>query len=410
MNHALPMHCYHNCFFFAAARLTGVNTSYRLHGEKPLERRNLESSSNAYDKQLLSRIGRPNTPPRTMSVGSAVQEASPTNRMPFSQNGAHPHQLRSLSTSDGSLDPVSRWVSSPQSAGVSPGQLSSATSARSYMDFRSPSCDSNAPSSALDSERYAHVRNGCRRSGSGTMNFDDASSLASRSNRGSYDQSIFAEPDTDFPMEETGGMRQLHIDDRTPPASESHSPGSKLGVKRKPSREALRDDKAPLQAGNISNDLYHRRASGHLSATRASPVHRFQPAHGSVSSTSSASIRNGSYASSAGFSAGGSSMTSISSYDRLSSGGISPSSELDLGNDSPYITSVNLDPSAQSSLSKPHQRTTSESKQSEIASTRKMSGDATNLTKHGASKLQGHFICECCPKKPKRFDSQEELE
>lgn len=380
----------------------------RLHGERPLERRNLQSSSNAYDKQLLSRIGRPNTPPRTMPVGVLGQEASPTSRIPFSQPGAHPHKANSLSTSDGSSDPVSRWVSSPQSASISPGQLSSAASTRSYMDFRSPSYDSNAPSSAIDSERYAHVRNCGGRSGSGSINFDDALRLASRSNRGSYDQSVFAEQDTDFPME-TGGMRQLHIDDRTPAGSEGNSPGSKVGVKRKPSREALRDDKAPLQAANLSNDLYHRRASGHLCPTRASPVHRFQPAHGSVSSTSSASIRNGSYASSTGLSAGGSSMTSISSYDRLSSGGISPSSELDLGHDSPYM-SVNLDPSPRSPLSKGHPRSTSESKQSGAVSARKMSVDAANMSQHGASKLQGVFICECCPKKPKRFDSEEELE
>ncbi|KAI9871214.1 MAG: hypothetical protein M1830_003193 [Pleopsidium flavum] len=382
-----------------------------LHGEKPLEQRNLESSSNAYDKQLVSRIGRPNTPPRSGSISGVGQDASPTTRMPFSQTGTHPHQPKSLSMSDGSLsslDPVSRWVSNPQSAGVSPGHTSSATSTKSYMDFRSPSYDSNAPSSAIDSERYGHVRSSSRRSGSGSiLNFDDTSSLASRSNRGSYDQNLFPEPDTDFPMEETGGMRQLHIDDRTPPGSESHSPGSKLGVKRRASREAMRDDKSPMTTSTISNDLFQRRASGHLSATRASPVHRFQPTHGSVSSTSSASMRNGSYASSTGLSAGGSSMTSMSSYDRLSPGGTSPSSELDLGHDSPYITSVTLDPSPRVSLSRVHhQRALSESKQSGAASARKMSGDAT---KHSASKLQGVFICECCPKKPKKFDSLDEL-
>lgn len=402
-------HRYRTHYVCRLARLIDVHMFSRLHGEKPLERRNLQSSSNAYDKHLLSRIGGPNTPPRTMSVGGSVQEASPQSHMSFPQSGAHPYKLKSLSTSDGSLDPVSRWVSSPQSANISPGQLSSAASTRSYMDFRSPSCDSNAPSSAIELDRYAHMRNYSQRSGSGSINFEDSLRLANRSNRGSYDQSVFPEQDTDFPMEETGGMRQLHLDDRTPPGSEGHSPGSKLGVKRKPSREALRDDKAPLQAANLSNDLYHRRAPGHLCPTR-SPVHRFQPAHGSVSSTSSASIRNGSYASSTGLSAGGSSMTSISSYDRLSSGGISPSSELDLGHDSPYITSVNLDPSPRSSLSTAHQRSLSESKQSGTASTRKMSGDAANLSKHGGSKLQGVFICECCPKKPKRFDSEEELE
>lgn len=206
-------------------------------------------------------------------------------------------------------------------------------------------------------------------------------------------------------------MRQLNIDDRTPPGSESHSPGSKLGVKRKPSREALRDDKAPPQnTATGGNDLFPRRASGHLSASRASPVHRFQPPQGSVSSTSSASLRNGSYASSAGLSAGGSSMTSMSSYDRLSSGGLSPSSEMDLGHhDSPYVTAITLDPSPATSLSKSYQRTLSESKPSPATEARKLSGDTGSLSKQGASKLQGVFMCQCCPKKPKRFDSQEEL-
>jgi hypothetical protein len=33
----------------------------------------------------------------------------------------------------------------------------------------------------------------------------------------------------------------------------------------------------------------------------------------------------------------------------------------------------------------------------------------TEVQKPGGTKVQGFFMCECCPKKPKRFDSLEEL-
>lgn len=386
---------------------------YRLQGERPLEKKSLDQASNAYDKHLLSKIGKPNSPPRHMSLGSAGENASPTAKLAFHPKSGN--KLKSLSVSDGSLDPVSRWVQSPPSAGASPGARPSWS--KDFMDYRSPSVDSSAPSSAVDSEHYAHLRDGSRRSGSGSMpiNFDDIVSLPSRSNRGSYDQGSFAETDMDFPMEqETGALRQLIIGVRTPPHSEGHSPNTNQSLKRRassPPREASRDDKQPLHSVSSSGDLYQRRSSGHPSYNRTSPNSRSHPNHGSVSSTSS--MRNGSLASSASLSAGGSSMTSISSFDRHSPGGISPSSDnLEAIQDSPYVTSVSLNPSPRGSLStsrNPHNRTTSESKSAQAA--RKMSvQSAVNTTKsNSAPKIGGLYICECCPKKPKKFDSQDEL-
>lgn len=387
-------------------------------------------------------------------------EASPSSKTGFHPGGKYPHPNKSLSVSEGMSSfsdssfradsPFSsRWESSPRSAVMSPG-WPPPDGARSFADYRSPTLESSAPSSAIDSDRFAHVRGG-RRSGSASfslVNVDEASlpvpvpvpvavavavaasggaSRASRSNRGSYDQAILAEPDSDFPMEETGRMRQLHLDDRPPPPSTStststsasasasanpsnsdlYSPDHRFGggMKRRassPPRDASHDDKSSLHS--LANGSEARRTA-HLSANRASTFH---PSHSSISSTSSGGLRNGSYASSGALSFGGSSITSVSSHDRLSPSGISPSAEQHDGRDSPYGTPASLNPSPRSSLSRPHQRTSSvETKSSAAAIARKMSSDNQGQLRsnNNASELQGVYMCECCPKKPKKFSN-----
>jgi hypothetical protein len=101
-----------------------------------------------------------------------------------------------------------------------------------------------------------------------------------------------------------------------------------------------------------------------------------------------------------------SSITSMSSYGRLSPGGISPGSS-DMS-DSPYVTSLSLNPSPRGSVPRPnHQRTLSETRP--IMTSRKLSDNMGHSKHSTAPKIQGVFMCECCPKKPKKFDSQEEL-
>ena len=256
----------------------------------------------------------------------------------------------------------------------------------------------------------------------GTGGFDrpDSASAMGRSKRGgSYDQSSFtSEPDlddSDFPIEETSGMRHLQLDDRNPPSIDVYSPDSRLGMKRRassPLREAAHDDKAQAQivgGSSGSSELYQRRTSGHLSTSRASSINRFHPTHGSVSSTSSSGQHNGSYASSAGLSVGDSSITSISSsHDRLSPGGISPLSEYHDSRDLPYVASASLEQqSPQSSVSRPQP-----SVKSSAAIARRMSTEGTGRGKqHTAPNLQSNMhICDCCPKKPKKFGTAEELQ
>lgn len=94
-------------------------------------------------------------------------------------------------------------------------------------------------------------------------------------------------------------------------------------------------------------------------------------------------------------------ITTANSFGRrspgLSPGGISPTSC-----NSPYTTPISLNPSPRNSISgrsAMHARTVSS------ASSRKM-GEAQ---KSGGPKLQEFFMCDCCPKKPKRFETAEEL-
>ena len=331
------------------------------------------------------------------------------------------------------------------------------------MDWRSPTYESSAPSSAVSDLQSRPVQSrlnsfsspyqrqqqlkASRRPGSMTSmsgsvfsNYDEsaagslASEYASRgSKRGSQDQSVFAEPDSTNEMEETGAMRQLHLEDRAPlsldPALQqySYSPvvssDSRLGMKRRassPPPDPSHEDKAPLHSAGSSNDLYQRNtaaaaAAAHHPTNRASPVSRFGPPHGSISSASSAGLRNGSYASSGGLSVG-SSLTSLSSnHERLS-----PSSEhqytpqhstQQFERDSQYVTSPSVNPSPRSSLSQSHPLTPSESRSSAAAAARKMSNDTPTPRKpSNPPNLQAPMhICSCCPKKPKRFETAEEL-
>jgi hypothetical protein len=224
---------------------------------------------------------------------------------------------------------------------------------------------------------------------------DDASSVTSRS-RESYDPRVSPDHDVDFHMEEAG-LRRLHLDDYSA-RLDTYPPGSTAGQKRRASSPPG-DEGPSLHTVGSASDLYRRRES----ASRTSPAPRFHSNSGSVSSTASAP-RSGSYVST--LSAGGSSITSLNSYGRLSPGGISPGAS-DMS-DSPYVTSLSLNPSPRGTLSRTnHNRTISETRP--LMTSRKLSDGMSHGKHNGAPKMQGVFMCECCPKKPKKFDSQEEL-
>lgn len=225
---------------------------------------------------------------------------------------------------------------------------------------------------------------------------DDTSSVTSRS-RDSYDPRVSPDQDVDFQMEETG-LRRLHLEDQSL-RHDAFLPSAMTGQKRRASSPPG-DEGPSLHTVSSASDLFRRRESG----SRTSPGPRFHSASGSISSTASGP-RSNSYTSTA-LSVGGSSMTSVNSYGRISPAGLSPAPTD--GSDSPYVTSISLNPSPRGSISRTnHARTLSESRP--IMTSRKMSDTVGQVKHSGGPKMQGVFICECCPKKPKRFDSAEEL-
>jgi hypothetical protein len=338
--------------------------SHRLTSERQLGQKALQNSSHAYDKQLLSKIGGPNTPTRTtappLSSGSTHDPVT-------ADTHASPHNL------NGQLKPLTVPT-------ISPG----------YNGWRSPGFDS------AESQRSRY----------GSISTPGPLDETSSQHRGSYDHSIFHDPE--FGGMEENGMRDLNINERSPAESEDYQLGPKGGLKRRassPLTEAARDDR-PTPTGH--NDLYHRRSQQTL-VNRNFTASRFQSNPNSLSSTGSASQRSGSIGSSFGLSTAPSSMASYCGDQRLSPSALSPLGETESGPVSPYAANRSLDPSPRGSLSRPpHQRGFSESEHPQIP---KMSTESILHPRHNSivSRIPGAYICECCPKKPKKFDSEDEL-
>ncbi|EMC97570.1 hypothetical protein BAUCODRAFT_122004 [Baudoinia panamericana UAMH 10762] len=343
--------------------------NYSLQSERQLERRTLDASSNDYDKRLLSRIGGPNTPKRSSVSYSGAEAAQIAQAAHDRRNSI----LRPLSLPDGRQAPSlsvgspvgSRW---PSSAAVSPG------------------------SNTFWAEQGAYENGRPSISRHGSLAFDD-----SVSHRNSIDQSMFLNEE----LMEDAPMMSLNIHDRSPSGSDDMD--SRAGTKRRaPSspREGERGERSSVSSASGQNDLYHRRSIQQL-PNRDSPVSRFHPNHSSVSSASSHGPRQGSLGSSLGLASIPSSATSYGSSDRLSPNPVSPPADPGFRLGTPYATaSAKPTPTT-------HQRTVSESTQGDG---RTSPSDSMSHSRTGSlTQLPAGFMCECCPKKPKKFDNQEEL-
>ncbi|KAL4878556.1 hypothetical protein BJY04DRAFT_229763 [Aspergillus karnatakaensis] len=367
-----------------------------LKGEHDFSRRSVKDSSHAYDQHLLSKIGKSNSPRQSVSHGTENRNALST--LPIPSRGFS--SLPSPATSEvPSLDV--RWSGS-QSGGISPGTK---VAWRDYIGRRSPSVESNAPS-ALDYEHSPFSRDGRRRGGGVTPQYDDLSSLPSRSNRGSYDQSVVSDMEGEFSMDEALPSRLFSVREATPPYLEA----SKSGMKRRassPPREPISNDRHALHTTTSNGDLSQRRTTGHPFTNNLSVNSGYTHSHGSLSAASSVSIRTTASYSSAAPSIG-SSVTTASTYDR-SPPGLSPKSDLDAYHEKPM---VNPGPTTGLSAQLAAQIThdTGSFEPSSVNPPRKMSYQANlSVPKPRANKIGGLYICDCCPKKPKKFDSPEEL-
>ena len=204
-------------------------------------------------------------------------------------------------------------------------------------------------------------------------------------------------------------MSSLNIHDRSPSGySDEYTNGAKTGTKRRassPPRDLYYDDRASIGSASGQNDAYNRR-SLHQLPDRGSPVARFQPSHSSLSSASSYQPRHGSFGSSLGVPSVPSSATSYTS-GRVSPNTLSPAIDPELARArTPSGSGQSLKPSP--ILPNPqHGRTLSSSTQSGAQSSGPDS--APHSRQSSLSQLQGMYICECCPKKPKKFDTEDDL-
>lgn len=345
----------------------------------------------------MSKIGKPVSPRQSLSMGTENRGSLST--LPVPSRG-----LSSLPSPAGSevqsLDV--RLSGSSQSGGISP---STKVAWRDYISRRSPSVESNAPSSTLDYEHHSPFSRGSRRGGGTTPQYDDFSSLPSRSNRGSYDQSVVSDMEGEFSTDETLPPRLFSVREATPPYLEP----SRSGMKRRassPPREPVGNDKHQLHTTTSNGDLSQRRTTGHPFTNNLS-VNSYTHSYGSLSAASSVSHRTTASYSSAAPSIG-SSITTASTYDR-SPTGLSPKSDLDAFHERPPIN-----PGSTAGLSAQLVAQTMQDPASVESSSgnapRKMSFQTNlNVPKPTAAKIGGLYICDCCPKKPKKFDSPEDL-
>ncbi|KAJ5812213.1 hypothetical protein N7474_008514 [Penicillium riverlandense] len=370
-----------------------------LKGERNFSLRSVQDSSNAYDQHLLSKIGKPLSPRGSISQGTENRGSVPALTVPSRTTSNIPSPGPSESST---LDV--KWHNSPQSGGVSP--RTKVGWRREYIDGRSPSLESILPSAALDYDHHGYRR----RYGGTTPQREDSISLPSRSNRGSYDQGVFSDLEGEFSTDEPAAPRQFVIREPTPPYAET----SKQGMKRRassPPREPMTDDRHPtLRVTMSSSDLSQRRKSGQPFSNTLSVNNSYAPSHRTLSAGSSLSIHtSGSYSST--LSIGNSSMTSLSPYDRPSPGGLSPSSDLDTFHEKSI-----MNPSASAGAPLIHPAVSrgisgSNSLEPPITDTTgKIPMPANlNISKGASSKMSGLYICDCCPKKPKKFDNPDDL-
>lgn len=373
--------------------------SSRPADDMDCSRRSVQDSSMAYDQILVSKIGK-TSPRQSVSHGSEVPAARPA-------SSSLSVQSRNGSLSSGTGDGVSgildvRFVGSPQSDRLSPGPR---PGWRDYIDCQSPGPESSMPSPAID---YYDIR----RPTSGVH--EDSFSVTSRSNRNSRDQSVLSDVESDtarFSPDEYSGLSlrlraatpQPHLLDQT-----------RLGVKRRASSPP-RDPGLTIQTTNIGPyDLNRRKSSFNLRAPSPSD---YAPSRGSLSASSSSSLRTYGSFSSTALSAAGTSVTSAASspYERPSPG-VSPIGDVDYSNQE----KISLQNTPSPSVALPgfssvcgvanSGATLDPSAANNVNTVGKLPlPNALRAAKAAGSKIGGLYICECCLKKPKKFDTAEEL-
>ncbi|CUS14701.1 unnamed protein product [Tuber aestivum] len=412
----------------------------RLQGEDSM-RVAMRASVRAFDKGLIGKLNdsarsAPSplprqriTPPRDsrpVTLGSVSDDLP----LPLTKRWDHlKSQLRGGSTSNpipipgpGSLNtPFQRWQHTPSvgdnsGLGMAPEQHPPVFP--SFSDIRNSGDNASVSSFVTDNESYSGADSRMRRSRSASIlapGIDDAQS-------GSCD--LYQE-DTDSQMDDAPShvsqMKRLTLGARTPPKSNSYPTnhrhqraGSKRRASSPPNGDRQIGSSEPTRKGLHlegygSSDIYdHTR--------RTSPIHqglRNSPKYQHFNNPPIPRSGSGSFAS-ASISSVATWSTSLGQFSAASSfttaGGVSPASSFSpplemeiVGGDQPP-----RQPPPSASAKGP---STSRHRQIPEASPALDGREREGLaSKHHSAPKMGVFMCECCPKKPKKFDTQTELQ
>jgi hypothetical protein len=380
----------------------------------PLERlKNPSSYDKSYDKSILDRFKRPSSDRSSWSLSAAgrphrVSGLSPQSTASDTYSFYHPSSRRASERMDSNLSPLTDSKRSPSveesdmrhshtpDSGIS---MFSGWSTR-FLSPRVPPRQSSSLSSVAEDGLSPSESDGGFAQNHNSLSFPgDAMGPALHASRPVFGQQLCEEPEPE--PESVEGMSRLRLEpDQTPPRLSRCSPSARASRKRQassPIRET--EERSALTNGaGTGHERFQRRPSAYLSSQRTSPVSPFPL---SSLSTNSEALRSGSIVSTA---TTPTLLTSVSSpQDRLSPAVISPASEREAV--SPYIRSPS---SATDSLPKVHPRPLADAGPSPVA--RRLSQeDSAPLKQHSVPRLHGGFICDCCPKKPKRFETAEDL-
>lgn len=329
--------------------------------------------------------------------------------------------------------PFERWAqsSNPGDGAVPPplGLVGPSPFPQTFTDVRNSGDNTSVSSYLTDNDAHSNGDARMRRSTSSSMlgpGFDDPGMASSIQSRNSYDP--YAE-DSDHQMDDAPSrtLKRLTLHEaRTPPKSNSYpsqSSHQRAGSKRRasspPNDDTMAGSSEPtrkLLLENVGGDIYDH-------SRRTSPIHqtsiRNSPGGPSKYHTSSGMFHSPGPRSTSGSFAAGSASSAATQWSSL--GPFSAASSVttaDRGSPatsfSPSLTDMEIvgDPpfrQSQSSMgtnrSNNRQRTFSETTVTPSGTER----DSTATKHHSAPRMVGVYICECCPKKPKKFDSLADL-
>lgn len=316
-----------------------------------------------YDQQLLKLIGGPNSPnPR--SISSSTNETNDVVQQARADVERQSSTLPPLTMPDRTYVPVA-----------------------SSFGSTIPSTSAVSPRSAGQWSDRPLLENKILSPGNIDSVFDEANCY-----RMSNEALTFQRNDA---YTEEGRMGSLNLADRLP-----HSP--KAGSKRRALSPPLEHgDRSSVSSTSGPSEL-HRIRPTQQAQQRNSPISRLHALHSSVSSASSLGPPHGSLGSSTGLSSVSSSATSYASEGR------SPSNLAPPLNQRPKANVACRETVAPTqSLTWPHQREASDN--SHHSPRRRSTDGPAHSRTSSLSQAQSVLMCECCPKKPKKFDTEQDL-